>query len=121
MGAIPPANAPARGWLRAIGSAPTIRPAATGRTTICLRERDRPGKALAARNEPHRDYIDLDQAAALVNRSKRTLERHLRKMPNPVVQGAGGKKSEWVYEELRPWLENEFGKILPKRPPHVVR
>lgn len=69
------------------------------------------------------DYIDLDQAAALVNRSKRTLERAQqdanKQMPLPAVQGAGGRKSEWNYAELRPWLEQEYGKKLPDRPPHV--
>jgi hypothetical protein len=71
--------------------------------------------------EAPRTYIDLDQAAALVNRSKRTLERRLGDMPMPVVQGMGGKKSEWLYAELRPWLETEYGKMLPDRPPHAIR
>lgn len=69
------------------------------------------------------DYIDLDQAAALVNRSKKTLERALAdgKMPPPDIEGGGGKKHEWIYGKLRPWLENEYGKKLPPRPPHAMR
>jgi hypothetical protein len=67
------------------------------------------------------DYIDLDQAAALVNRSKRTLERKVDEMPKPAIRGTGGKKHEWLYPELRPWLQQEFNKILPERPPHARR
>jgi hypothetical protein len=67
------------------------------------------------------DYIDLDQMAALVNRSKRTLERQLKNMPMPAVEGGGGKKAEWLYADVRPWLENTYGKNLPARPPHAIR
>jgi hypothetical protein len=65
----------------------------------------------------------LDQAAALVNRSKKTLERMLEKgkMPQPDIEGGGGKKHEWIYAKLKPWLEREYGKLLPTRPPHTIR
>jgi len=68
------------------------------------------------------DYVDLDQAAALVNRSKKTLERALVKkiMPPPDIEGGGGKKHEWVYAKLRPWLETSYGKVLPNRPPRAI-
>lgn len=61
--------------------------------------------------------VTLHQAAAMVNRSKRSLERLLAKMPAPRVQGAGGKPSEWAWSELRPWLEKEFERPLPERFP----
>jgi hypothetical protein len=69
------------------------------------------------------DMIDLDQAAALVNRNKRTLKRYKDKgiIPPPKIQGKGGKKSEWLWAELRPVLEANFDRKLPDRPPHVVR
>jgi hypothetical protein len=71
------------------------------------------------------DMIDLDQAAALVNRRKRTLQRYIsdqkKHFPLPAVQGSGGKKSEWRYAELKIWLEKEFDRKLPDRPPHIVR
>jgi hypothetical protein len=69
------------------------------------------------------DYVDLDQAAALVNRGKKTLERKIKsgKMLAPDVEGGGGKKHEWDYAKLKPWLEKEYGKLLPPRPPHTVR
>jgi len=63
-------------------------------------------------------YIDLDQAAALVNRSKRSLQRRLGQMPPPAIRGKGGKKSEWIWSDLRPWLEKEFSRKLPDVPPH---
>jgi hypothetical protein len=62
-------------------------------------------------------YVTLDQAAARVNRSKRTLEKRLKKMPDPDVVGTGGKPHEWLWSRLRPWLEKEFGKIIPERFP----
>ena len=71
------------------------------------------------------DMIDLDQAAALVGRSKGTLRRALddpkKKMPQPAIRGTGGKKNEWNYQELKPWLEKEYKRPLPPRPPHSIR
>jgi hypothetical protein len=61
--------------------------------------------------------VTLQQAAAMVNRSKRSLERAVPNMPMPRVQGAGGKPSEWEWSELRPWLETEYGRPLPERFP----
>lgn len=66
-------------------------------------------------------YVDLDQAAAYVNKSKRTLERLLSKMPAPEVQGSGGTKNEWKWSTLKPWLEQHFGRPLPDRPRHTIR
>jgi hypothetical protein len=64
------------------------------------------------------DYVDLDQIAAMVNRSKSHLEKLKRRdknpLPDPEVRGGGGKKDEWVWAHIRPWLEAEFDKHLPK-------
>lgn len=59
------------------------------------------------------DLITLDQAAALVRRSKDTLRRYAPEMPAPRVKGRGGKRSEWSYAEIRPWLETTFARKLP--------
>jgi hypothetical protein len=67
------------------------------------------------------DLVTLDEAAAIVHRVKRTLERHLANMPAPFVQGGGGKASLWKWNELRPWLESEYVPDLPKRFPRNVR
>ncbi len=62
-------------------------------------------------------YVTLDQMAAWVNRSKRTLEKlALRKgnpLPDPDIQGGGGKPNEWKWERVRGWLEKEYGRNLP--------
>jgi hypothetical protein len=66
-------------------------------------------------------YVTLDQAAALVNRSKKTLERRVNKTgsdaPPPDVEGGGGRAHEWRWSLFRPWLEKTFGKPLPERFP----
>jgi len=61
--------------------------------------------------------VTLQQAAGMVSRCKRSLQRLLPKMPAPRVQGAGGKPSEWAWSELRPWLEKNFERPLPERFP----
>ena len=70
-------------------------------------------------------YVTLDQMAALVNMSKRTLEsRKSRKenpLPFPDVDGGGGKADEWLYEKIRPWLEADFKKVLRERLPDNLR
>jgi hypothetical protein len=61
--------------------------------------------------------VTLQQAAAMVSRSKKTLERRKGNMPMPKVSGGGGKPDEWEWAELRPWLEKEFKRKLPERFP----
>ena len=57
------------------------------------------------------------QAAALVQRSKKTLERY--SLPAPDTKGGGGKPDEWEYPgQIRPWLAKTFDKDkLPDRLP----
>lgn len=66
-------------------------------------------------------YVTLDQAAAMVRRSKRTLERYKKRhrvpMPAPHVKGGGGRPAFWAWDEIRPWLEQEFGFRLPEEFP----
>jgi hypothetical protein len=70
------------------------------------------------------EYITLDQMAAHVNRSKKTLERLKTRtnnpLPPPAVQGGGGKADEWVWSQVRPWLEKEFDRRLPERFPRIT-
>jgi len=66
--------------------------------------------------EEHECLITLQQAAALVHRSKRALEEYkARGMPKPRVRGGGGKPSLWAYAEIRPWLTKTFDISLPER------
>lgn len=71
--------------------------------------------------DPDPQYVTLDQLAAIVNRSKKTLERELSKdgspMPTPDVVGGGGKPHEWKWSRIRPWLESTYGRQLPVRFP----
>lgn len=68
-------------------------------------------------------YVTLDQMAALVNRSKKTLERELNRpnsdMPKPDVEGGGGKPHEWRWDRIRPWLVTTYARELPVRFPTV--
>lgn len=64
--------------------------------------------------------VTLDQAAAAVARSKRTLEKYRRKMPPPYAPGGGGRPALWLYSALRPWLEATFRvRLDPSRPARV--
>jgi hypothetical protein len=63
------------------------------------------------------DLVTLDKAAAAVHRSKRTLERYKTKgtLPEPTIEGGGGKPALYDWKTLRPWLVKEFGVMLPER------
>jgi hypothetical protein len=65
------------------------------------------------------DLVTLDQAAAAVHKSKRTLELHKTKgkLPEPSVEGGGGRADLWDWKTLRPWLEAKFGIKLPTKYP----
>jgi two-component system nitrogen regulation response regulator GlnG len=66
-------------------------------------------------------YVTLDQMAAIVNRTKKTLENRKRckrnPLPPPDVEGGGGKPDEWKWTTVRSWLEQEFGRQLPEHFP----
>jgi hypothetical protein len=65
-------------------------------------------------------YITLDQAAARVSRTKRTLEGYKnRGLPAPAVRGGHGKPSEYLWSVMRPWLEATFGRQLPEDYPSL--
>lgn len=69
------------------------------------------------------DLVTLDQAAALVHKSKRTLERCKTKgkLPSPAVEGGGGRADLYAWETMGPWLEATFGIRQPTRPPAARR
>jgi hypothetical protein len=79
-----------------------------------------PGPPRPPKGIPGEYFVTLDQAAALVNRTKRTLEKLKKQMPPPRVKGGGGKAAEWAWSELRPWLEEKFERPLPEVPPHAA-
>jgi hypothetical protein len=57
------------------------------------------------------DLVTLDQCAAIAGVSKRTLERHKTRgrLPEPAVEGGGGKAARYHWSVMRPWLEAKFG------------
>jgi hypothetical protein len=67
------------------------------------------------------DLVTLDQIAAAVNHSKRTLERRKTRgeLPPPDVEGGGGRADRWEWSTIRPWLMKTFKlpKPLPERFP----
>lgn len=58
--------------------------------------------------------VTLNQVAAWVNRTPHAL-RHYRKqgMPKPFIHGTKGKPNEYLWSEMRSWLEKVFGRRLP--------
>jgi len=68
---------------------------------------------LAAAIECH---VTLSQMAAMVNRTKKTLER-LRdngKLSAPAVKGGTGRADEWRWSDVRPILQDEYNRQLPE-------
>ena len=65
------------------------------------------------------DLVTLDQAAAMVHKSKRTLERYKTrgKLPAPTVEGGGGKADLFAWKTIRPWLTETFNIQLPDEYP----
>lgn len=83
------------------------------------------GKPPAAADADPPQYVTLDQMAAMVNRSKRTVEklltRKLNPLPNPDISGGGGKPNEWKWAIIRLWLEKEYERKLPSVYPKSPR
>jgi hypothetical protein len=101
-----------------------------------LRDRDRPPiivnyqaltaaplPATDAGPFPPHDLVTLDQAAAMVHRNKRSLERYITKgeLPAPYVEGGGGRAAYWQWDVIQPWLTKKFGIGLPDRFPASLR
>lgn len=76
-------------------------------------EMPRPGLPLPTVPDPMEQLVTLDQCAAIVGRRKRSLDRYRERMPPPRVRGGRGRASAWAWAEVRPWLEEVFGRRLP--------
>jgi hypothetical protein len=69
-------------------------------------------------NEPPAEQlVTLDQIAAHLRMSKRSMVRYKKQMPSPAMKGKKGRASRWRWNDVRPWLEQEFGCMLPERFP----
>lgn len=73
--------------------------------------------AAAGQGEDGEQLVTLDQAAAMVRRSKRTLEKYRDRLPDPRVWGGGGRPHLYAWGELRAVLVRVFGTRLPERFP----
>jgi hypothetical protein len=67
------------------------------------------------------ELVTLDQMAAMVHRSKRSLERYRGQLPAPRFRGRRGQTHLWDWPEVRPWLEETFGLRLPEHFPGIPR
>ena len=69
--------------------------------------------------------VTLSQAAALVQRSPRTLQHYvahpIHPLPLPEVRGESGRPNEYKWSEVRPWLEKVFKRNVRLSPPTLRR
>jgi hypothetical protein len=61
------------------------------------------------------ELVNLSQAAAFVNRTANGL-RHYRNhgMPKPFIRGTKGQPNQYLWSEMRPWLESQFNRPIPE-------
>ena len=64
-----------------------------------------------ATDEPLRQIVSLNQAAATVNRSAETI-RKMKALPDPINEPRPGQPNQYCWDELRPVLEYEYGMKL---------
>jgi hypothetical protein len=79
-----------------------------------------PESPRAEPRDPFQQYVTLDQCAAVVRRSKRTLDKYRDKMPPAAIEGGGGKASYWLWSDMRPWLQVRYGLTLPATYPGLL-
>jgi hypothetical protein len=75
-----------------------------------------------AGNPPVDQYVTRDQIASLVKRHKDTVADWFNddpQAPEPAVEGGGGKRHEYLWSKVRPWLEEKTGRSLPPRFPDL--
>jgi hypothetical protein len=68
-------------------------------------------------------YVTLDQIALIAGyKGKRTPQRWIQKgeMPEPSIEGGGGKAAQWIWSDIRPWLMLKTKKQLPERYPTLL-
>jgi hypothetical protein len=61
------------------------------------------------------EIVNLDQAAALVNKTTNGLRHYRNKgMPKPHIRGTKGQPNQYLWSEMRPWLEKQFNRRIPE-------
>lgn len=70
------------------------------------------------------DFVTLLQCSAIIQRSKKTLERRKKDdpaFPMPDTIGGEGQPDEWRWSTIRPYLESLSGRSLPEIfPGHIT-
>jgi len=67
-------------------------------------------------------YVTLQQIATYLKRNKNHMRRELnadRAAPQPIIRGGSGRRHEWIWSQLRPWLETRYSRALPERFPSL--
>jgi hypothetical protein len=72
-----------------------------------------PDVTVMSKGGDYPQLVSLDQCAAMVRRSKRTLFQHAGR-PDPVTAARRGMPHLFDWVEMRPWLEKTFGILLPE-------
>ncbi len=103
-------------------------PVVTSLVASGISQQDEPAQSPPARvseaespTDQSSGLVTLDQAAGIVNRSKRALENYKgrKSMPKPHIVGGGGKPHFYAWSEMRPWLAKTFG--MPNLPEQFPR
>jgi hypothetical protein len=71
--------------------------------------------------DPITQVVDLVQIAARVNLTKKAMERYKTRktdpLPDPDFSGGGGRKDQWRWSTVRPWLVRTFRIPQPEQYP----
>jgi hypothetical protein len=81
------------------------------------------GAGAGGGGQPADQYVTRDQVAAFVQRHKETVADWFNKdehAAQAAVEGGGGKRHEYLWREVRPWLEKKSGRLLTERFPDLV-
>jgi hypothetical protein len=61
------------------------------------------------------ELVNLNQAAALVNKTAHGLRHYRNKgMPKPFIRGTKGQPNQYLWSEMRLWLARQFNRPIPE-------
>jgi hypothetical protein len=86
------------------------------RAKVCARMTSVTSPLADGTEDREKQYVTRDQVASLVKRNKDTVAdwfNHDPAAPEPAVEGGGGRRHEYLWVKVRPWLEKRTGRSLP--------